>query len=95
MKIGTWTFAASGNGETSSNLHSRTLELVAFGTWGGGTLTLEYTVDGGTTWIALSGLSMTANGTTGDIRAASGTLFRPVLTGSTSPALTVILQEVA
>lgn len=61
---------------------------MAYGTWGSGTLTLQMSPDGGTTWYAYVA-GQTANGT----RHVSGslvvdTLFRLTLTGATSPSIT-------
>lgn len=93
-EVARWSFAASGNGTAAVMRQLRPMELVAYGTWGSGTLTLQFSPDGGTTWITVSGVSLTANGYVGNIIASQGDQVRAVLTGATSPSLTVILREV-
>lgn len=91
----TWSFSADGNGSWVAFQHTRELGFSGQGTWGGGTVTLQYSNDGGTTAITVADVSLAANGThAGTIRASYGTLFRPVLAGATSPNLKITLGEV-
>lgn len=91
----TWSFSASGNGSSEAVFSNDPLQLVANGTFGGGTVTLQSSIDGGTTWNTVSGISITSSGAAPQLIYASwGELFRAVLTGGTSPSLTVYLQEV-
>jgi hypothetical protein len=93
--IGSWTFAANGNGAWVNCNHASPLTFHAQGTFGSGTVTAEYSLDGGTTAIPVTGVSLAANGNSGGpYRAAQGTLVRPVLAGATSPSITVQLLEV-
>lgn len=90
--LGEWTFSADGNGASLFLNHVVPFELLAFGTFGSGTVTAQFSPDGGTTWIDVTGVSLSAAGVKvlGGVR---GDLFRPVLTGSTAPSLTVKLRE--
>lgn len=95
LKSYQWSFAASGNGASTISYVLRPMQLTANGTFGGGTVTLESSIDGGTTWNTVSGISITSSGVAPQLIYASwGELFRAVLTGGTSPSLTVYLQEV-
>lgn len=60
--------------------------LVATGTWGSGTIAVQISPDGGTTWIGLTSITMTANGTK-EFTAPAAKL-RLALTGATNPSLT-------
>ena len=59
--------------------------LVAEGTWGGGTLTLQITPDGGTTWVT-TGKTLTANGTV-TFDCPAGLQFRATLAGATGGSI--------
>ena len=61
--------------------------LQAIGTFGSGTVALEASPDGGTTWYRVS--TLTANGMNVVNTGLTDTLFRINLTGATSPSLTV------
>lgn len=68
----------------------RSIGWAAYGTWGSGTLALQVSPDGGTTWFNLD--TLTANGQKevtgiGDV----SSLYRLNLTGATSPSLTAFL----
>lgn len=84
-----FTFTADGTGASFYlNDAPEMVGLVGWGTWGAGTITLQTSPDAGTTWYALD--TLTANG----IKRVTGlrdNLFRLVLSGSTSPALTVVV----
>ena len=58
--------------------------LGASGTWGGGTLTWEISLDHGTTWVT-SGLSQTADGS--KILTNPATQVRGTLAGATAPSI--------
>lgn len=92
-----WTFSADGNGDwVRFSGHTKPLQLVATSTdWGGGTITLEASFDGGSTSYSVAGVSMTANGAIGELRLSVGESVRAVLSGATSPAeIKVKLVEV-
>lgn len=91
--VADWTFAADGNGAAQVLTARNAFALYAWGTWGSGTLTFEYSPNGGTTWIALSGVSLTANGNSSALRLPPGFQIRAVLAGSTNPALNVTVDE--
>jgi len=92
--IGSWTFAADGNGSAQVLTHTRIMQLDAQGTFGGGTITAQFSTDGGTTWRPVNGVSLTSNNSASVILyAVQGDQFRPVLTGSTAPSVTVVLRE--
>lgn len=63
------------------------LVWAAQGTWGSGTLALQVSPDGGTTWFNQQA-GITANGTQ-YAAGVSDTLCRFTLTGATSPSLTI------
>lgn len=90
--LSTWTFAADGNGTAFVLTHRSPFEMVCYGTFGSGTVTAQFSPDGGTTWIDVAGVSVAANGKV-VLGGAPGDSFRPVLTGSSSPSLTVVLRE--
>ncbi len=93
MTIARWEFSADGNGATTQIAHTKPLELEAVGTFGSGTVTLEQLANDGSTWYEVGGVSITADGSVGVLRLAHGS-YRAVLAGSTTPSLTVTLQEV-
>ena len=53
--------------------------FVGYGTWDTSTLTLEMSPDGGTTWIPVTGMSLTANGHLDIPPLGSGVQVRAVL----------------
>ena len=59
--------------------------ILASGTWGGGTLTLEYSHDGST--FVSSGSALTANGTIA-FQEAPGLYWRVTLAGATGGSIT-------
>lgn len=95
-KIAEWNFTASGDGATVQLSNGvKPLCLDFYGTIGGGTITLQYLPYGDTTWKTIADISVT------DVSASPILLayvpqnaVRAVLTGATSPALTVRLDEV-
>ena len=95
-----WTFTANGNGEGFRCDTNKARQLTAWGTWGGGTLTIEFSPDGGTTWISVVdaatevAISLTANGAKGKFYPSMGYHLRPVLAGATTPSLSVHISEV-
>jgi len=64
---------------------SSTLVIVASGTWGGGTLTLEYSHDGST--FVPSAQTLTANGTI-EFQDRPGMWWRVTLAGATGGSVT-------
>jgi len=84
------------NGSTPAVPYSATTgrcTVAAWGTFGGGTLTMEMSPDGGTTWIALdpSGSTVntfTANGV-GNFQINIDCLVRATLSGATTPSVNV------
>lgn len=87
------TISADGNGAAVILTHRCAFQIDAYGTWGGGTLTLQYSPDNGSTWITIPGISLTANGNTGSLGGVFGDQIRTVMTGSTSPSLTIKFRE--
>ena len=82
------TFAADGSSETFVMQYDESnIGIVATGTWGSGSLTLQVTPDNGTTWFKV-GTAFTANGYQ-RITDLSDLMFKFVLAGSTTPALSV------
>jgi hypothetical protein len=68
----------------------RLCEIRATGTWGGTTITVQTSSDGGTTWID-TGVSLTANGTDYAYIVA-GDLVRVTATGGTGISLTIRIR---
>ena len=64
---------------------SRARVIVAYGTFGGGTLTLEYSVDGSN--YESSGKTLTATGSI-EFREQPGVLWRVTLSGPTAGSVT-------
>jgi len=62
--------------------------VFAYGTFGGGTLELQASPDGGTTWITIPGTTFTNNGI-GNFQINLDCLVRATLSGSTAPNLNV------
>lgn len=77
--------AASATGAGVSVMNGRYSWFV-WGTWGGATAQLQWSPDGGTTWIDIDGASLTANGGFLNIPISSGKV-RVTITGGTSPSL--------
>jgi len=65
--------------------------FVAYGTWGSGTIKLQLSPDGGTTWIDVTGVSLTANGHKDVPVMGPGLQFRADLSGSTGANLSAKL----
>lgn len=68
----------------------RLVEIRATGTWGGTTITVQTSSDGGTTWID-AGVSLTANGSD-YAYVVAGDLVRVTATGGTGISLTVLIR---
>lgn len=79
------------NSVTTDGIPNADFAWSAYGTWGSGTMTLQESPDGGTTWFNASGTAVaTANAHKVEAGVLmTGTLYRFALTGSTTPALTV------
>jgi len=58
---------------------SKAATFVGYGTWDTATLTLEMSPDGGTTWIPVTGMSLTADGHLDIPPLGSGVKIRAVL----------------
>lgn len=94
FNITQWALNAAGNGALrtlqngagSGNVHR---QIIVSGAFGGTTLTFEVTVDNGTTWVPLTGVSITAPGVTSINLKVPG--IRPVLTGGAGIDITVSL----
>lgn len=66
--------------------------FAGYGTFGGGTLSLEISYDQGTTWFAVgTDTDLTSDGH-GNFDLPSGVLLRGTLSGATSPSLTVEIR---
>lgn len=89
----TWTFDADGNGAWYTLEHRIPFEARAFGDFGGGTLTFQFSANGGNNPVAVSGVSLSADGTSGALGGVPNDKFRPVLSGATDPDITVLLDE--
>jgi hypothetical protein len=91
------TFPVAATGSTDSKTYEinapkvpRLVEIRATGTWGGTTITVQSSSDGGTTWID-TGVSLTANGTDYAYIVA-GDLVRVTATGGSGISLTVRIR---
>lgn len=67
---------------------SNGLLAVVSGTWGGGTLALQYYSRGASTWLPFPGAVWDADTAT-EVRVPAGSEVRAVLAGATSPSLHV------
>lgn len=92
------TFPVTATGATAGQVISasspKVLTLVsvtAYGTWGGTTITVQKSTDGGTTWID-TGISLTANGEDFTYVRA-GDMVRVTATGGTGINLTVLIRS--
>lgn len=86
----------SANGSTSSFTSDAldneiTVYLGSSATWGSGTLVLQASFNGGTTWINVPNASWTSGSASTQLAKVSayGSLFRFTLSGATSPSLAV------
>lgn len=92
------TFTRTTTGSTAGQIISasspKVLTLVsvtAYGTWGGTTITVQKSTDGGTTWID-TGISLTANGEDFTYVRA-GDQVRVTATGGTGINLTILIRS--
>ena len=76
---------------TTKTVADNVVAWAAQGTWGGGTLALQVSPDGGTTWFNQQA-GLTANGVQYSA-GASDMLGRFTLTGATSPSLTIYVVD--
>lgn len=76
---------ASSDSQNSSS--SRLNKIIAHGTWGGGTLTLEYSSDDST--FATSAKTLTADGSI-EFQEAPGLFWRVTLAGATAGSITAV-----
>lgn len=100
--VTTNTFAeltASGNTaavELSGDVNKVSLYLDDAETWGSGTLKMQSSFDGGTTWVDVAGASWTSgDGLVSVDDLAFGRFIRFNLAGATSPSLTITVKAVA
>lgn len=77
---------ANAVGSTSFDTPDNAMPWVAFGTWGSGTLALQVSPDGGTTWFNVDTATANIKKLT---KPVTDTLFRFTLTGATAPSLTM------
>lgn len=88
-----YTFSADGQSDTVNWLGGKGC-FVCYGTWGGGTATLQFSVDSGTTWLdAGTDTTITANG--GGIFELPVCQLRVDLASSTTPSLTSDISQTA
>jgi len=87
-----WAFTADGTGETVTCSETCILQVVGSGTFGGGTVTISFSDDDGSTFTALG--TLTAAGKLGRIFASQGEQFKAVMAGSTTPSANVKLIRV-
>lgn len=79
-----WTFSANGNG-TAAEFTGGKATLSVYGTFGGGTLKWQRSLDNGTTYIDIADATGTA---AYEVNLECGPAkIRPVLSGATSPTL--------
>jgi len=70
------------------------IQIEASGTdFGSGTVVVNSSLDGGTTFLPLTDASFTANGRSGPYLASRGEKFQAVLSGSSSPSVSVYIYE--
>jgi hypothetical protein len=72
---------------SQSSGDSHTTVIIAAGTWGGGTLTLEYSFDGST--FVSSSKTLTANGVI-EFTDRPGMIWRVTLAGATGGSITAV-----
>lgn len=89
------TAALTANGSTAAVNVGRggPLVLAAYGAFGAGTLTFEVSFDGGTTWIAVTGGALSANGYVIVENFPADAQVRGTLAGATAPNVTVDVRE--
>lgn len=75
---------------TTEATPSNIVPWIAIGTWGSGTMALQVSPDGGTTWFQVDSATANAYKTTAKV---TDTLARFNLTGATSPSLTVLVES--
>jgi len=86
------------NGSTDPIELQGLISVAGVGTFGGGTLTIEASFDGGANYFALTdagGLvfSLTANGAK-NIEVGKGVLIRGTLSGATSPDINIVFTDI-
>ena len=75
------TAVSTNSNGTAVQTEGGTMTFAAWGTWDGATVTLQYSPDGGTTWIPVgSDTTLTANGAA-NFRVAAGMQIRCVVSG--------------
>ena len=69
--------------------------VAAYGTWGSGTLIIEYQVVSGVSasWITLASLTSGAT-TSGLLKVLPNGNYRATLSGATSPSLTIVMKPI-
>lgn len=91
--IGTGTLAASGSGSAVSLGTKKEYFLSASGTFGGGTLTLEFRETGTTTWITVSSVTGLTAANLVRFTAPMNSEVRVTLTGATTPSVAWYISE--
>lgn len=91
--IGSGSLSANGNGAAVGLGTQREYFLSASGTFGGGTLTLEFRETGTTTWIAVSSVTGLTAANLVRFTAPKNSEVRVALTGSTTPAIAWYISE--
>jgi len=87
MSITLLTDSDNASSDAQSDGSAHTTVIVAAGTWGGGTLTLEYSFDGSA--FASSGQTLTANGVI-EFTDRPGMIWRVTLSGATGGSITAV-----
>ena len=84
---------SNGNGQTvKTEFDKPQCEFHAWGVFGGGTVQLQQTQDGGQTWWDVEGASLTASGTK-EVEVAWGDVLRATLTGATNPNVSANIRS--
>ncbi len=81
----------SGDG-VLTNFNQPDAEFSVWGTFDGATVQLECSPDGGTTWIAVDGVSLDSAGTIGDLVIPKKDTLRATVSGGTSPNLSAAVR---
>jgi len=87
MSITLLTASNNASSDTQCGEAATSRVIIAAGTWGGGTLTLEYSFDGST--FVSSGSTLTANGVIA-FEERPGMLWRVTLAGATAGSITAV-----
>lgn len=83
----------SGDG-VLTNFNQPDAEFSVWGTFDGATVQLECSPDGGTTWIAVDGVSLTAPGTIGELEVPKKDTLRATVSGATNPDISAAVRSI-